>query len=125
MSLSRRRMMYGLVGLAGMTRNLTALHAHHHAPRFGKRAVQASLAASGAMADNAPGVSGQGDMKFKVLYTSDHLPPEAQKVLVNAHGGFAVDRRPGTGGDLFRPSRRGHSPDQCGFENHQPGRHSG
>jgi hypothetical protein len=34
-------------------------------------------------------------MKFSVLYTSDHLPPEAQKVLVNAHGGFAVDRRPG------------------------------
>jgi len=96
MSLSRRRMMYGLVGLAGMTRNVTALHAHHHhAPRFGKRALQASLAASGAMADNAPGVSGQGDLKFKVKYTSDHLPPEAQKVLKDAHGGFAVDRRPG------------------------------
>ena len=96
MSLSRRRMMYGLVGLAGMTPNLTALHAHHHhAPRFGKRALEASLAASGAMADAAPGVSGQGELKFKVLYTSDHLPPEAQKVLVNAHGGFAVDRRPG------------------------------
>jgi hypothetical protein len=95
MSLSRRRMMYGLVGLAGMTRNMTALHAHHHAPRFSKRAVQASLAASGAMADKAPGVSGQGELKFKVLYTSDHLPPEAQKVLKDAHGGFAVDRRPG------------------------------
>ena len=39
MSLSRRRMMYGLVGMAGMTHNLTALHAHHHTPRFGKRAV--------------------------------------------------------------------------------------
>ena len=87
-------MMYGLVGLAGMTK-LTALHAHHHAPRFGKRAVQASLAAAGATADKAPGVSGQGEMKFKVLYTSDHLPPEAQKVLMDAHGGFAVDRRPG------------------------------
>ncbi len=95
MSLSRRRMMYSLAGLAGMTRNFTALHAHHHAPRFGKRALEASLAASGSMADKAPGVSGQGDMKFKVLYTSDHLPPEAQKALVNAHGGFAVDRRPG------------------------------
>jgi hypothetical protein len=95
MSLTRRRMMYGLVGLAGMTRNITALHAHHHAPRLGKRAWEASLAAPGAMADNAPGVSGQGSLKFKVLYTSDHLPPEAQKVLVKAHGGFAVDRRPG------------------------------
>jgi hypothetical protein len=89
-------MMYGLVGLAGMTRNLTTLHAHHHhAPRFGKQAVRASLDASGAMAEKAPGVSGQGAMKFKVLYTSDHLPPEAQKVLKDAHGGFAVDRRPG------------------------------
>ena len=95
MSLSRRRMMYGLAGLAGMSRHLTALHAHHHAPRFGKRAWEASLAASGAMADNAPGVTGQGNLKFKVLYTSDHLPPEAQKVLVKAHGGFAVDRRQG------------------------------
>jgi hypothetical protein len=88
-------MMYGLASLAGVTRNMTALHAHHHAPRFSRRAVQASFAASHAVADNAPGVSGQGDLKFKVLYTSDHLPPEAQKVLVNAHGGFAVDRRPG------------------------------
>jgi len=95
MSLSRRRMMYGLVGLAGMTRNMTALHAHHHAPRFSKRAYRASLDAAGAMAESVPGVSGQGDLKFKVLYTSDHLPPEAQKVLKDAHGGFAVDRRPG------------------------------
>ncbi|MGO8786404.1 MAG: hypothetical protein ACLQVL_03340 [Terriglobia bacterium] len=95
MSLTRRRMMYGLAGLAGMTHNLTALHEHHHAPRMGKRASQASLAASGAMAGPAPGVSGQGELKFKVRYTSDHLPPEAQKVLKDAHGGFAVDRRPG------------------------------
>jgi hypothetical protein len=55
MSLSRRRMMYGLAGLAGMTRNLTAMHAHHHAPRFGKRALEASRAASGSVADKAPG----------------------------------------------------------------------
>jgi hypothetical protein len=47
------------------------------------------------MAGKAAGISGQGKMKFKVLHTSDHLPAEAQKVLVNAHGGFAVDRRPG------------------------------
>jgi len=94
MSLSRRRMMYGLVGLAGMSHNLTALHAHHHAPRISKRAWQAA-AASADPADKAPGVSGQGNFKFKVLYTSDHLPPEAQKVLTKAHGGFAVDRRSG------------------------------
>ncbi len=89
-------MMYGLVGLAGMSRNITNLHAHHHhAPRFGKQTVQAALDASGDVSAKAPGVSGQGEMKFKVMYASDHLPPEARKVLVDAHGGFAVDRRPG------------------------------
>jgi hypothetical protein len=88
-------MMYGLAGMAGMTRSIMALHAHHHAPRFSKPAAQAAYAEDGAMADKAPGVTGQGDLKFKVLYTSDHLPSEAQKVLKDAHGGFAVDRRPG------------------------------
>lgn len=48
-----------------------------------------------------PGASGQGNMRFKVLYTSAHLPPAAQKALVKAHGGFAVDRRPGKGEVYF------------------------
>jgi hypothetical protein len=46
-------------------------------------------------------VGGQGDLRFHVLYTREHLPPEAVAVLEQAHGGFAVDRRlrhPGTGG---------------------------
>ena len=42
-------------------------------------------------------VSGQGTLRFRLLYTSSHLPPEAQKVLKAAHGGFAFDRRPGKG----------------------------
>src|ERR1043166_7434624 len=46
-------------------------------------------------------VSGQGKMKFKVLYKSDHLPPEAQKVLKGAHGGFSVDLRKGKGETYF------------------------
>src|SRR5579883_2184383 len=46
-------------------------------------------------------VSGQGKMKFKVLYTSDHLPAEAQKVLKGAHGGFSVDLRKGKGETYF------------------------
>ena len=39
-------------------------------------------------AQSAGHSSGQGKMKFKVLFTSDHLPPEAQKeeVLTSAHG---------------------------------------
>jgi len=46
-------------------------------------------------------VSGQGKYRFRVLYTSDHLPAEAQKVLKAAHGGFAVDRRKGRGETYF------------------------
>lgn len=53
---------------------------------------------------NAPpagAVSGQGKMRFRVLVTSERLPEEARKVLVSAHGGFAVDRRPGRGEAYF------------------------
>src|SRR5439155_18518034 len=46
-------------------------------------------------------ISGQGKMKFKLLYTSSHLPAEAQKTLTSAHGGFAVDLRPGKGETYF------------------------
>jgi hypothetical protein len=35
----------------------------------------------------------QGKYKFRVLFSSSHLPAEAQKVLKAAHGGFA-DRQP-------------------------------
>lgn len=49
----------------------------------------------------AASTSGQGKVKFRVLYRSDHLPAEAQKVLKQAHGGFAIDRRPGKGEIYF------------------------
>ena len=45
--------------------------------------------------------SGQGKMKFKVFLTSERLPDEAKKVLRAAHGGSAVDRRPGKGETYF------------------------
>lgn len=48
-----------------------------------------------------PGISGQGEMKFRVKHNSALLPAAAQKVLVKAHGGFAVDRRPGRGETYF------------------------
>jgi len=51
--------------------------------------------------DHTGKVSGNGAMKFRVLYTSEHLPPEAQKVLTGAHGGFAIDLRPGKGETYF------------------------
>src|ERR1051326_5000754 len=47
------------------------------------------------------GISGQGKMRFKLLYNSSHLPAEAQKTLTAAHGGFAVDLRPGKGETYF------------------------
>lgn len=55
----------------------------------------------GSQAPSGAATSGQGKMKFRVLYTSDHLPGEAQKVLTSAHGGFAVDLRPGKGETYF------------------------
>jgi len=45
--------------------------------------------------------SGSGKYKFRVLYTSSHLPAEAQNVLKGAHGGFAIDMRPGKGETYF------------------------
>jgi hypothetical protein len=47
------------------------------------------------------GISGQGKLRFRVKYTSEHLPAEAQTVLKGAHGGFAVDLRPGRGETYF------------------------
>lgn len=52
-------------------------------------------------AAQAAATSGSAKMKFRVLYTSSHLPAEAQQVLTKAHGGFAVDRRPGKGETYF------------------------
>ena len=49
----------------------------------------------------AGGVSGQGNLRFRVLHTGSHLPAEAVAVLESAHGGFAVDRRPGRGETYF------------------------
>lgn len=46
-------------------------------------------------------ISGQGKMRFKVLSTSDILPEEAKKALKGAHGGSAVDHRPGKGETYF------------------------
>ena len=69
-----------------------AAPARAHDPRAYAKASQAP-AASAAPARPVPGISGQGKMRFRVLYTSERLPQEARQVLVKAHGGFAVDRR--------------------------------
>src|SRR5262245_46941197 len=61
----------------------------------------ALLAIGYVSANGNTAVSGQGKMKFKVLYKSDHLPPEAQKALKGAHGGFSVDLQKGKGETYF------------------------
>jgi len=73
----------------------TTLGAHpHHGPSTGAPAA--------AVRRQAPfGVSGEGAFRFRVRYTSEHLPQEARAVLEAAHGGFAVDRRPGRGEIYF------------------------
>jgi hypothetical protein len=77
----------------------TSLMAHHS--QAGKPNEAGEKAAAGTRTASGKGISGEGKMKFKVLYTAGHLPQEAAKVLVSAHGGFAVDRREGKGETYF------------------------
>jgi hypothetical protein len=76
------------------------LEAH---PGHGARVKASALSSSTVLATprDAGKLSGQGAMQFRVLYTSERLPDRAREVLVNAHGGFAVDRRPGRGDVYF------------------------
>ncbi|MCF6283637.1 MAG: hypothetical protein L3K26_00375 [Candidatus Hydrogenedentes bacterium] len=60
-----------------------------------------AAAAGGSAAPATKGVTGQGNLKFKVLHTSKALPAAAMKGLNAAHGGFAVDRREGKGEIYF------------------------
>jgi hypothetical protein len=73
----------------------------HQVPHNATASTAQASEASGAKPGPVPGISGQGKMKFRLLYSSDHLPEEARKVLASAHGGFAVDRRPGRGEIYF------------------------
>jgi hypothetical protein len=59
------------------------------------------LATAGGTRAAMQATSGNGKYRFRVLYTSSHLPSEAQAVLKGAHGGFAVDLRPGKGETYF------------------------
>src|SRR5437773_8648194 len=88
----------GVIALLAIGSSVASVRAHD--PRVYAKASQAP-AASAAPARPVPGISGQGKMRFRVLYTSERLPQEARQVLVKAHGGFAVDRRPGRGETYF------------------------
>lgn len=80
----------------------TALHS-----RTPERALAPAPKTVLAAADAAPAAApaekttGQGNLKFRLFATAAALPSEAGPVLVKAHGGFAVDKRPGKGETYF------------------------
>ncbi|PYV37468.1 MAG: hypothetical protein DMG06_27965, partial [Acidobacteria bacterium] len=84
---------WGSVWLLGIGSQVTSVWGHQ-APHLAV-SVTAQAPATSAKPGSGAGISGQGKMRFKVLYSSERLPEEARKVLVSAHGGFAVDHRPG------------------------------
>src|SRR6266581_6912165 len=84
-----RTVAIALVALVGAT----SLPAHPHHGSLPSQ--EASTPAPGTIAPGAKGVSGQGTLRFRVLLTAAQLPEEARKVVVSAHGGCAVDHRPG------------------------------
>ena len=69
--------------------------AHPHGHKTATAQEAATPAPPGTIDPAAKGVSGTGALRFRVLLTSASLPEEARRVLVSAHGGFAVDHRPG------------------------------
>lgn len=46
-------------------------------------------------------ISGQGNLKFRILYNREHFPTEVVNAIDKAHGGFDVDRRNGKGETYF------------------------
>ena len=89
-----------LAVLVGLSSRAVPVRGHHIPHDVSASPAQASEA-SDAKSGTVPGISGRGKMKFRLLYSSDHLPEEARKVLASAHGGFAVDRRSGKGETYF------------------------
>lgn len=77
-------------------------HGHDQLEQDGTHVITLAQQTSSAEASSpADGLSGQGELKFRVLHTSDHLPEVARRVIERAHGGFAVDRREGRGEIYF------------------------
>ncbi len=77
-------------------------HPHHARPLAARwQAKPPEARPPGTIAPGARGVTGQGSLRFRVLHTSAGLPEAARKVLASAHGGFAVDHRPGKGDTYF------------------------
>ena len=87
-------------GVALLGSGLAMAHPGGHAHDT-KKTEPVRVADASTPAAPAKGVTGEGDLQFKVLYTSADLPEGAMKGLNAAHGGFAVDRRPGKGEVYF------------------------
>ena len=78
-----------------------AAPAHPRPKPLSQAAAPPAPFAPGAMAPGAKGITGQGALRFRVALTAAQLPEEARGAVVNAHGGFAVDRREGRGETYF------------------------
>ena len=92
------RRSFMLTAVAAIVAASSMLEAHPGHPGHGGSKREAARALSVVQPD---AVSGQGTMRFRVLYASEKLPQKARDVLVDAHGGFAVDRREGQGEVYF------------------------
>ncbi len=95
----RKSSVFAVIVAAVLTPLAFAHPGHKHERE--ENTISIAQADANAPASPAPGITGQGDLKFKLLYTADHLPAEAVAVLKKAHGGFAVDRRGGRGEVYF------------------------
>lgn len=94
--LTRPLVVFGL----GLSAASASAHDHHKFLPISIKPMRAAVA-SPARTSSGSGVTGEGKMKFRLLYASEHLPPEAVKVVKDAHGGFAIDRRTGKGETYF------------------------
>jgi hypothetical protein len=97
MQAAGRRRAWRLVAAAVLvlfSRGATVV-AHPHHRDAAADPQEPSPAPPGTIAPDAKGVSGAGAFRFRVALTSSSLPEPARRVLVSAHGGFAVDHRPG------------------------------
>ena len=90
---------FAILLAAGFSRG--PAHAHDHRDFASRVEMAVGSAATGSTPASPSGISGQGEMKFRVAYTAGYLPEEAVKVLASAHGGFAVDRRDKKGETYF------------------------
>ncbi len=63
--------------------------------------AQTQAPAEGAAVKDAPGITGQAPYQFKIRIRDVKLPKSAWGDLRKAHGGFAVDHRPGKGEAYF------------------------